>query len=66
MPDQLPTVNIGTLILSHCACAPRKAPLSRLLRSQKYSVLICQAFGIVARGAADQVMGTDARRTSWS
>jgi hypothetical protein len=30
MPDQLPTLNIGTVILSHCACAPRKAPLSRL------------------------------------
>ena len=45
MPVQLPTVSIGTVILSHCACAPRKAPLSRLLPSQKCSVLTCQAFG---------------------
>ena len=45
MPDQLPTLNIGTVILSHCACAPRNAPLSRLLLSQKCSVLVCQAFG---------------------
>ena len=45
MPDQLPTESIGTVILSHCACAPRKAPLSRLLLSQKCNVLAAQAFG---------------------
>ena len=44
-PVQLPTVNIGTVILSHCACAPRNAPLSRLLCSQKCSVLVCQPSG---------------------
>ncbi len=56
MPDQLPTLNIGTLILSHCACAPRNAPLSRLLCSQKYSVLICQPSGKCLRGAAERMM----------
>ena len=55
MPDQLPTVSIGTVILSHCACAPRKAPLSRLLLSQKCSVLVCQAFGTCR----------EARPTTW-
>jgi hypothetical protein len=30
-PVQLPTERKGTVILSHCACEPLKAPLSRLL-----------------------------------
>ena len=45
MPDQLPTVNIGTVILSHCACAPRSAPLSRLSCSQRYIVSVFQRSG---------------------
>ena len=56
MPDQLPTENIGTLILSHCACEPRNAPLSRLLCSQKCSVLICQPSGRCCDGASQQMM----------
>ena len=37
--------SIGTVILSHWACAPEKAPLSRLWLSQSRSVFTCQASG---------------------
>ena len=44
------------MILSHCACEPRKTPLSRLWCSQFHSVLVCQPSGLMLRGAAHDVM----------
>jgi len=55
MPDQLPTVSIGTVIFSHLRLRAAQRALSRLLLSQKCSVLACQAFGTCR----------EARPTTW-
>ena len=63
---QLPTVNIGTVILSQCACAPRKAPLSRLLRSQRHIVLFFQRVGLMLRRRGRAGGASDAAVNQWS
>src|SRR5262249_11608207 len=56
IPVQLPTLSIGTVILPHCACAPRNAPLSSVLLSQNCSVSEPHLFGWCREARADDVM----------
>ena len=53
MPDQLPTLNIGTLILSHCACDAAERAAVEIVVQPEMQRIDLPAVGLMLRGAAE-------------